>query len=124
MNENVIKNKSFVFAADAIRFSENLRKIHLYWFADQLSRSSASIGANVMEAQNAESRRDFIHKMKIAIKEAYEAKYWFELCSVTHPNFEAANLRSQVNEIILILSKIIFTSIRNEKAKSNTKLTN
>lgn len=67
MTHNIILDRSFTFALEAIRFSENLRSINRYWFADQLGRSSASIGANIVEAQNAESRRDFIHKMKIAV---------------------------------------------------------
>jgi four helix bundle protein len=57
-----------------------LREQKRFAFADQVLRSGCSIGANVKEAQGAESKADFIHKMKIAIKEAEETEYWLELC--------------------------------------------
>lgn len=117
MTQNIILDRSFTFALEAIRFSENLRSINRYWFADQLGRSSASIGANIVEAQNAESRRDFIHKMKIAVKEAHESRYWFNLAARAYPQFDCSELLTKVNEIILILSKIIFTAVQREKQR-------
>lgn len=73
-------------------------------------RSGTSIGANVREAQNAESKVDFIHKMKIAAKEADETAYWLELCklSPTYPYNES--LYEKLLEINKILSKIISSS--------------
>jgi four helix bundle protein len=73
-------------------------------------KSGTSIGANVREAQNAESKSDFIHKLKIAAKEAEETDYWLLLCklSETYPYNEV--LHQNLEELIKILSKIIITS--------------
>jgi four helix bundle protein len=75
-----------------------------------LFKSGTSIGANVKEAQNAESKNDFIHKMKVAAKEADETEYWLGLCNNAedYPNCEY--LLNETNSIIKVLSKIISTS--------------
>jgi len=78
--DNVIVKMSFQFALDIMNFSELLRLEKRFAFADQVLRSGCSIGANVKEAQNAESKADFVHKLKIASKEAEETEYWLELC--------------------------------------------
>lgn len=85
--------------------------------ASQIFRSDTSIGTNIREAQNAESKKDFIHKFKIATKEADELEYWLKLCSksVFYPNPDK-NLLIELNSIILIISKIISTS---KKSKSS-----
>ena len=82
----------------------------------QLLKSGTSIGANVHEAQNAESKADFIHKIKIATKELEETKYWLILCkkSKSYPNH--LTLSEKVNELGLILYKILSTSIKSRKA--------
>ena len=64
--ENVIVNKSLQFAVEIIRFSEKLEEEKKFVIARQVLKSGTSIGANVREAQNAESKADFIHKLKIA----------------------------------------------------------
>jgi len=69
-----------------------------------------SIGANVREAQNAESKADFIHKMKIAAKEADEAEYWLLICKSAPSYPFNEQLLVDLAEIIKILSKIISTS--------------
>ena len=75
--------------------------------ARQLLRSSTSIGANVFEAQNEESKADFIHKMKIAAKEASESLYWLTLCKKSK-NYRFNDIMiGNLNEIIKILSRII-----------------
>lgn len=108
--ENVIVDKSVDFSLAIIKFTEVLEQDRKYVIAKQLLRSGTSIGANIFEAQNAESRADFIHKMKIAAKEASETLYWLVLCekSETYP-FEPA-LPGNLAEIIRILSRIIATS--------------
>lgn len=73
---NIIVEKSLAFSIEVIRFCELLETNRKYVVAKQLLRSGTSIGANVFEAQHAESRADFIHKIKIAIKEANETLYW------------------------------------------------
>ena len=66
--ENLIVNKTFKFALEGINYSEKLRSLHKYEMASQLFKSSTSIGANVWEAQNAESNADFIHNFKLQQK--------------------------------------------------------
>lgn len=78
--ENIILNKSIDFSLDIISYCEILEEKRKYVIANQLLKSGTSIGANIHEAQNAESKADFIHKMKIAAKEIEETKYWLILC--------------------------------------------
>ena len=78
---NPILKKSFDFSIDIIKYSELLEENKKYILAKQIIRSGTSIGANIKEAQNAESKADFIHKLKIAIKEADETEYWLLLCN-------------------------------------------
>lgn len=108
--DNVIVQKSFEFALKMIQYCEQLEELRKYVIARQLLKSGTSIGANIREAQNAESKADFIHKLKIAAKEADETEYWLLLCqeSANYPNCE--QLQEDCKELILILSKIISTS--------------
>lgn len=110
MKENVVVNKSNEFALKIITYCELLEDKRKYVIAKQLLKSGTSIGANVHEAQNAESKADFIHKIKIAAKEVDETKYWLILCerSNTYPFDEA--LKSMINELGLIIYKIISSS--------------
>lgn len=72
---NVVLEKSIQFSLLIIEFTELLESNRKFVIAKQLLKSGTSIGANIHEAQNAESRADFIHKMKIAVKELEETKY-------------------------------------------------
>ncbi|SIT22428.1 four helix bundle protein [Chryseobacterium ureilyticum] len=109
--ENIIVNKTFEFALNIIEFSEGLYRINKFSLANQIFKSGTSIGANVKEAQNAESKADFIHKIKIAAKEADETEYWLLLCLKSpHLNSPEEKLLLDLKEIVLILSKIISTS--------------
>ena len=108
--ENLIVKLTFEFALDIIAFSEELEEKRKFVIARQILKSGTSIGANVREAQNAESKNDFIHKLKIAAKEADETEYFLLLCkfSKTYPFNETLLEKSSV--IIKILSKIIASS--------------
>ncbi len=79
--ENIIVDLSFQFALEIVDFTEEIRETKRFKLADQLFRSGTSIGANIHEAQNAESKKDFIHKLKIAAKEADETSFWLKLCA-------------------------------------------
>jgi four helix bundle protein len=79
--ENKILKLTFEFAVDIIYFSEKLEENRKYVISKQILRSGTSIGANIKEAQNAESTKDFIHKLKVALKEADELEYWLFLCN-------------------------------------------
>ena len=108
--KNLIVELTFQFSLEIIKYTESLEKIKRFNIANQLFRSGTSIGANVREAQNGESKRDFIHKLKIAAKEADETEYWLQLCKESenypNPNYLIENIES-INKI---LSKIIATS--------------
>lgn len=117
MNENVIKRKSFQFA---------IRIVHLYKYlcdekkefvlSKQILRSGTSIGANIRESQNAESKADFIHKLGIAQKETDETLYWLELLEATNylDENEFLSLQKDANEILKIVRSIIITSKNNK----------
>jgi len=109
--KNIIVDKTFNYALEIIDYTEKLRGIHKYEMASQLFKSGTSIGANTWEAQNAESPADFIHKFKIAAKEADETEYWIKLCNASkhYPN-TSKYLYSELNSIIRIISKIISSS--------------
>jgi four helix bundle protein len=73
---NPVLQLSFEFALDIIAFCELLEHKRKYVISRQLLKSGTSIGANIREAQNSESKSDFVHKMKISAKEADESMYW------------------------------------------------
>jgi len=74
-SDNLIVRLTFELALDVVAFSEKIRTTNRFEMASQIFRSGTSIGANIREAQNAESKRDFIHKFKISAKEADELEY-------------------------------------------------
>lgn len=110
--ENVVVRKSIEVALLIIQYSELLDKQRKYVIGKQLLKSGTSIGANVHEAQNAESKADFIHKIKIATKELEETKYWLILCEKSENYPTNIDLGKKVNELGLILYKILSTSIK------------
>jgi four helix bundle protein len=114
MEENVILNKSIDFSLEIITFCELLEEKRKYVIANQLLKSGTSIGANIHEAQNAESRADFIHKMKIAAKEIEETKYWLLLCERAKSYPFNEDLKEQLRVISLIVYKIISSSKSNK----------
>lgn len=107
---NVILDKSFNFALDIISYCETLDERRKYVISNQLSRSGTSVGANVRESQNCESRADFIHKIKIAAKEAEETQYWLLLCKHAENYPQPDSLLNEIIEIQKILNKIISTA--------------
>jgi len=108
--ENIILKKTIEFSLAVIEYTELLESNKKYVIARQLLKSGTSIGANVHEAQNAESKIDFIHKFKIAAKEVEETRYWLVLCqnSKSYPSCE--HLVSSLGELDKIITKIIVTS--------------
>jgi len=110
---NIIVDLTFSFALDILNFSEKLEQDKKYVIARQLQKSGTSIGANVKEAQNCESRADFIHKIKIAAKEAEETEYWLRLCEYAENYPFDDSLINKLTEIQKIINKIIYTSKQN-----------
>ncbi|WP_442846934.1 four helix bundle protein [Leeuwenhoekiella sp. H156] len=109
---NIILEKTFKFSMDIILYAEELEKERKFVLANQILKSGTSIGANVKEAQNAESNADFIHKMKVALKEADETEYRLFLCKAIKHYPDTGNLLGDLNEILKILNKIISSSKR------------
>jgi four helix bundle protein len=107
---NLIFDLSFQFAVDIIAYTEILEEKRKYNLANQLFKAGTSIGANANEAQNAESKVDFIHKMKVAAKEAEETRYWLRLCKASKNYPDTDSLINQVQSILNVLNKIIGTS--------------
>ncbi len=108
--ENIIVEKSFRFALKIIQYCELLEENKKFVISRQLLRSGTSIGANIREAQNAESKLDFIHKMKLAAKEADETEYWLLLCKNSNSYPFDDLLLYDIEELIRILSKILGSS--------------
>ena len=113
MKENIVLNKSIAFAAGIKNYCNGLYFKKDIPVANQLLRSGLAIGANIAEAQHAESRSDFIHKMKIAAKEASETFYWLSICDKSNIAGFQHELVKELNELIAIISKIIITAKKN-----------
>lgn len=107
--ENFILRQSFEFAVAILKYTDGLSE-QRRWLVNQIQRSGCSIGANVKEAQNAESLKDFIHKMKIALKEADETEYWYHLLAATNDQATDPALIERLQSILRILNKIISTA--------------
>ena len=112
-NRNEILELSVQFALEIVKFTEELEAKRKFVIANQLLKSGTSVGANVFEAQSAESRSDFIHKLKIADKEAKETEYWLLLCEKSENYPFNEQLKTQLLSIQKMLSKIISTSKNN-----------
>ncbi len=107
---NIILELSFEFSLEIIVYCELLETKRRYVISQQLLKSGTSVGANIREAQSAESKVDFIHKMKIAAKEADETEYWLMLCNQSQSYPSADQLIEKIIVLKKLLSKIIFTS--------------
>ena len=112
-NKNAILELSFEFALMIIEFTEELEKNKKFVVARQLLKSGTSIGANIREAQNAESKSDFIHKLKISAKEADETEYWLLLCQKSKNYPDSTEFLEPLLSIQKLLSKIISSSKSN-----------
>ncbi len=108
--ENIIVEKTIEFSLSVIKYCSSLENNKKFVIANQLLKSGTSRGANVFEAKNAESKIDFIHKMKIAAKEASETLYWLILCERSDGYQFETGLKNSLAEIIRILSKVISSS--------------
>jgi four helix bundle protein len=107
--DNPILTHSFKFSIEILKLTDELQDKKKFTIANQLSRSGTSIGANVYEAQGAESKADFIHKLKIAAKEAEETKYWLLIC-LEMGYIKENKLLLDLEVICKILGKIISSS--------------
>lgn len=111
-HEGMVKDKSYQFALHVIGTVRALERQNERILGRQLLRSGTSVGANIEEANAAQTKRDFIAKMSIASKEARESDYWLRLLSDSGylDRGAAAALRNQCLELIKMLTAIVKTS--------------
>jgi four helix bundle protein len=116
MKENIVKDKSFAFAVRIVKLYQYLVSDKKeFVLSKQLLRSGTSVGGMVREAEHAETKKDFVHKMAIAQKEINESIYWLELLNVTNylseKEFETINI--DAIEILKLVTSIIKTTKAN-----------
>ena len=117
MSENIIVDKSFDFAVRIVNLYKYLNTEQKeYVVSKQLLRSGTSIGANVSEAERAQSKADFISKMSIALKEANETNYWLKLLYKTDylSKSQYDSINADIKELIKLLVAICKTSNLNK----------
>jgi four helix bundle protein len=112
--ENIIEDKSFRFAVRIVNLYKYLcRTQKEYVLSKQVLRSGTSIGANIAEAQQAQSRADFIAKLSIALKETSETKYWLRLLKAT--GYLSGNESQSVYADCVELEKILVSILKSTK---------
>jgi four helix bundle protein len=114
MKDNILKTKSYLFALRIVKLARFLVDAKEYTLSKQVLRSGTSIGANIEEAFQGESRQDFIHKLSIANKEAFETHYWIRLlrdCQLTTV-VQSESLLVDCDELQRMLIAAIKTSKR------------
>ena len=108
--DNLIQSKSFQFSLDIIKLYKDLKFNNEYDIARQILRSGTSIGANVEEAIGAQSKKDFLSKMNLSLKEARETHYWLRLLKDSNMlKNEFLFLLDDALSIVSILSSIVKT---------------
>lgn len=115
---NIIVDKTFDFAVKIALLYKKLKQEKEFQIGNQLFRSAGSIGANVQEAQAAQSKKDFIAKMSIASKEARETGFWLSVIKASQLiDTDISELLKDIDEIINILTKIIKTASESLQVK-------
>ncbi len=115
MDKNVLRDKSFAFALRAIKLSKYLQTTHKeYVLSKQIMRSGTSIGALIREAQYAQSKADFLHKLSIALKEANETEYWLLL--LVESDYIDKKMFDSILPDIKELLKLLISSTKTIKA--------
>lgn len=113
MSESIVKTKSFELAVRGTNFYKwFVSEKKEFVISKQFLRSVTSVGANVREAVNAQSKPDFIHKLSIAQKECDESMYWLEILKETNyiTIVEFDSIHQQCNEVLKIIRSIIITA--------------
>ena len=119
MKENIIKNKSFDFGVGIVKLNQYLcNSKKEFVLSKQRLRSGTSVGAMVREAEHAETKADFKHKMGIAQKEINETLYWLELLKAT--DYLTREQFEDINAHAVEIIKIITTIIKTTKANINS----
>ena len=114
--KNILKTKSFDFAIRIIKLYKYLRKHHGEWeLSQQILRSGTAVGALIREAEYAESRKNFMHKLHIGLKEANECSYWLELLYTT--DYITKRMFDSIQKDSIELLKMLIASVKTTKEK-------
>jgi len=117
--KNIILEKSFDFGLKVIHLYKKLTENKEFIISKQLLRSGTSVWANLIESNSWESKKDFLHKISISLKEAQESLYWLQLLERSKlVDIVYTEYTKDINEIIAILTKIIKTTKANLAAKN------
>ena len=111
--EQTVERKSFLFAVRIVKLSKHLNTAKKeFILSKQLLRAGTSIGANIAEAEQAQSKADFISKMNIALKETVETNFWLRLLQATDylSDAEFSSIHSDCKELERMLTAIIKTA--------------
>ncbi len=112
VKENIIATKSYAFALEIVKLYRELIGQKEYVLSKQILRSGTSVGANVHECIAGESKKGFIHKLAIALKEVHETSFWLNLLKdsgfITTERFDP--LKNNCIELTKILNSIILTT--------------
>ncbi|RZJ66746.1 MAG: four helix bundle protein [Flavobacterium sp.] len=112
MKRNIVREKSYAFAIEIVELSQSLILQREFVLSRQILKSGTSIGANIREAEYAQSKADFIHKLCISLKEANETEYWLDLlfdCKyIDEATFQKRKI--SVSELLRLLTRIIKTA--------------
>jgi len=115
----ILKSKSYEFAIQIVKLCQSLVKEHKeYQLSNQLLRSGTAVGALIREAEFAQSSKDFVHKLSIALKEANESSYWLDLLKDT--NYISQDKYHNIHSLNIELIKLLIASIKTTKARINT----
>ena len=108
MKENILQEKTLAFSVRIVNLYKYLTQKKEFVISKQLYKCGTSVGANVAEAQRAQSTADFVSKLKIAMKEASEAQYWLQLLHQTSylTDKEFSSIHNDLVEILKILTAI------------------
>lgn len=116
-SQSILRSKSFDFAVRIIKMYKFLKKNHNeYDLSQQLLRSGTGIGALIREAEHAESRKDFLHKINISLKEANESIYWLELLYAT--DYINKRMYDSITKDALELLKMLISSVKTIRSRS------
>ena len=115
-NNGILKSKSFDFAVRTIKLYQYLKKKYgEYVISEQVLKAGTSVGALIREAEFAESRKDFVHKLYIGLKEANEIDYWLDLLFAT--NYINKRMFESMKRDVLEILKMLAASVKTSKLR-------
>ncbi len=110
--ESILYTKSYELTLKLIRIAESLEGKRKFFISNQLYRCGTSISANISEANHAESKKDFVHKLKISSKESQETEFWLNIIKDLEFEYIEEEVWDSLNHVQRMLSKSIATTIK------------